>query len=104
MRTRIPALLLFISAVVLCSAVSSAGQTNPKFYGKTIGEWSADWWNWAVSYPFDESPLLLEGEVDVAFGIRQVTVPDLVKNNFRHLDSELSRSQVTVTRPPSGEK
>jgi hypothetical protein len=26
--------------------------------GKTLGEWTADWWNWALSFPADTNPLL----------------------------------------------
>jgi hypothetical protein len=35
----------------------TGGQTNPKFYGKTIGEWSAAWWQWAGSFPSGENPI-----------------------------------------------
>jgi len=30
---------------------------NPPVYGKTYGEWGAEWWKWALSYPFDGNPV-----------------------------------------------
>lgn len=32
----------------------------PRAYGKTVGEWSAEWWQWAVSAPVDINPVLDE--------------------------------------------
>lgn len=41
------------------------GNTNPgilppqsKPYGKTYGQWGADWWRWALSIPADSNPIL----------------------------------------------
>jgi len=31
-------------------------QTKP--YGQTYGEWAAQWWKWALSFPADENPML----------------------------------------------
>lgn len=30
-------------------------------YGKTYGEWSAEWWKWAFSLPVDQNPFFDEG-------------------------------------------
>ena len=38
--------------------------TNPKIFGRTLGEWSAEWWNWALQFPLETSPLFAEGDVD----------------------------------------
>jgi hypothetical protein len=37
------------------AAVIPAGSTVE---GKTLGEWSAEWWQWALSYPPETNPLL----------------------------------------------
>jgi hypothetical protein len=56
------------------SAVWAAKNTNPtiappnaKAYGKSYAEWSAAWWQWALSLPADQNPFFdgavpLEGE------------------------------------------
>lgn len=53
---------LFLSSM---SMISWADDINPgvfsinsKPYGLTYGEWSAKWWQWAISIPIDESPML----------------------------------------------
>lgn len=43
-------------ALGLGAALAVADDTNPKFYGKTIGQWSGQWWNWVVAFPFDDLP------------------------------------------------
>ena len=30
---------------------------NPKVYGKTYGEWAAEWWKWALSFPDGRNPV-----------------------------------------------
>ena len=30
---------------------------NPKVYGKTYGEWGAEWWKWALSFPDGMNPV-----------------------------------------------
>jgi hypothetical protein len=35
----------------------TGGAANPKVYGKTYGEWSAAWWQWAGSIPSDTNPI-----------------------------------------------
>ena len=34
---------------------------NSTPYGKTYGEWSAEWWKWAFSLPVDQNPYFDEG-------------------------------------------
>jgi hypothetical protein len=34
---------------------------NAKAYGMTYGEWSAKWWQWALSLPVDQNPFFDEG-------------------------------------------
>ena len=36
---------------------SQSHATNPKIYGKTYGEWAAEWWKWALSFPADINPI-----------------------------------------------
>jgi hypothetical protein len=36
---------------------SKSHATNPKVYGKTYGEWAAEWWKWAASFPADMNPI-----------------------------------------------
>lgn len=35
----------------------TAGTANPKVYGKTYGEWAAEWWKWALSLPEGMNPV-----------------------------------------------
>lgn len=37
---------------------SQSHSTNAKVYGKTYGEWAAEWWKWALSFPADTNPIL----------------------------------------------
>ena len=48
--------------------VAGAGETNPKVLGKTYGERSADWWNWAFQFPTATSPFFAEGVIDCSPG------------------------------------
>jgi hypothetical protein len=41
---------------------------HPKFYGNTIGEWSAKWWNWVTVRPLSEVPTAQEGVIDCSVG------------------------------------
>lgn len=36
---------------------SKSHATNAKVYGKTYGEWAAEWWKWAASFPVDINPI-----------------------------------------------
>jgi hypothetical protein len=39
-----------------------------RIYGRTYGEWSAQWWQWAHAFPAATNPLLQEGPVDCSRG------------------------------------
>ena len=43
-------------------------QPGSRPYGKTFGEWSAEWWKWAYSVPVDENPLFDETGENAAQG------------------------------------
>lgn len=58
------AMLAVIIGLTLMPAVSFSANTNPKIappnsrpYGMTYAEWSARWWQWAISLPADHNPL-----------------------------------------------
>lgn len=34
-----------------------ASATNPKVFGKTYGQWGAQWWKWALSFEAGETPI-----------------------------------------------
>jgi hypothetical protein len=47
-------------AVSAALPVAEASESSlAKVFGKIYGEWSAAWWQWAVSIPASESPVLL---------------------------------------------
>ncbi len=56
---RLPALFVLVLALLLVSLPAKAdGNPNPGIaatqsnaYGKSYGQWAADWWNWALSGP-----------------------------------------------------
>lgn len=39
-----------------------------KVLGKTYGQWSVEWLQWAAAIPADQNPLFSEGEVDLSIG------------------------------------
>jgi hypothetical protein len=39
---------------------NALAQAEPKVLGKTIGEWSAKWWQWAFAIPAETNPMLDE--------------------------------------------
>lgn len=42
---------------------------NSKVHGKSYGDWSANWWQWALSFPFADVPYLnAGGPVDISAG------------------------------------
>ncbi len=43
--------LLLVLMLLAASAPAYADDGQPKIYGKTYGEWSAEWWQWAVAGP-----------------------------------------------------
>jgi hypothetical protein len=59
------AFLVVLGIAVMGTFVSAhAGtQGDPKLFGKTYGEWSAEWWQWAMSIPAESNPLQ-EGDCD----------------------------------------
>jgi hypothetical protein len=74
MRITIGALLALSLATAVLAAdsqpetLAGAGQAQAKVYGKTYGEWSAAWWEWVVSIPGPDNPLLQDGETDCGIG------------------------------------
>lgn len=61
-------ILLFMAIVVSNSNVYAMDKEQPTSYGKTIGEWSAEWWKWVRSIPKNENPLLASGDLDCSAG------------------------------------
>jgi hypothetical protein len=45
-----------------------AGGATPKVYDQTIGNWGHAWWQWALSFPTADNPLVLDGDVDCSAG------------------------------------
>jgi hypothetical protein len=66
--------VLATAAIALCLGLAGAAQAagnNPGVlppgstpFGKTYGEWSAAWWQWALRIPAAENPLTQDGAVD----------------------------------------
>ena len=61
----------------LTSSQIAGGQVNPnpgvippqaRPYGLTYGEWEAQWWRWAYSFPLAQFPPLQSGELDCSAG------------------------------------
>ena len=38
-------------------ASNGNGTADPRIYGKTYAEWTAEWWKWALSFPIDSNPI-----------------------------------------------
>ena len=54
------AVALAATVALSTSAPARAAQVVPigeKAFGKSYGEWSTTWWNWAVSQPAEASPV-----------------------------------------------
>ncbi|XOF33917.1 MAG: hypothetical protein ACL93V_01045 [Candidatus Electrothrix sp. YB6] len=64
------AAVVILGLIVFLTAGSAyAGDKgNPAVFGKTYGEWSAEWWQWRESQ--DPNPLMEEGVVDCSKGQR----------------------------------
>ncbi|OEU41428.1 hypothetical protein BGV40_14985 [Methanosarcina sp. Ant1] len=67
-KIRLSIIALIVGIMVLAPLVAAAGNPNPgvvpvnsNFHGKTYGDWSADWWKWALSIPADRNPLYDDG-------------------------------------------
>jgi hypothetical protein len=64
MRTKTSGAIALIIALIIGPSVASARNKNPgvlpphaKAFGKTYGEWSAAWWQWALGTPANQHPL-----------------------------------------------
>jgi hypothetical protein len=66
-RTRFVALTILLGflAVTLAAPARAGGAARAAVLpagsivgGRTIGQWTADWWSWALSFPVEMSPLL----------------------------------------------
>jgi hypothetical protein len=64
-RSFVAAMMAVLAMAALSTMVFAQGNPNPgvippeaKVLGKTYGEWGDIWWNWAVQFPPEMSPLL----------------------------------------------
>lgn len=64
-KLRLSVVAIILGIMVLAPLVAAAGNPNPgvvpvdsKFFGKTYGDWSEEWWKWTLSIPADRNPLL----------------------------------------------
>jgi hypothetical protein len=64
-KIQLSIIAIILGIMVLAPMVAAAGNPNPgvvpvdsKFFGKTYGDWSEEWWKWALSIPADRNPLL----------------------------------------------
>ena len=71
MKAKKALLILLVCALMLLTVPlqAQAANDNPrvippmaKTHGKTLGEWSAAWWQWVFSLPVDQNPMFDEGE------------------------------------------
>ena len=75
---RVRSLLVLLACLVVVSAPSLGGakgggnavalQPDSNAFGKSCGEWAAQWWQWATSIPAEQSPMLDETGEDAARG------------------------------------
>lgn len=49
---------VLISWVLVTSHTVQADSTTPEVSGKSIGEWSVKWWQWSLSIPAANNPML----------------------------------------------
>lgn len=92
MRVRyIVSLLTLISLALSVSPIAQAAAlpAGSIVDGKTIGEWTADWWKWALSYPPSNNPVLDTtgesaslGDMGSVFFLAGTFSPDAVHRNF----------------------
>jgi hypothetical protein len=60
-RTSVFLFVVVLAAIVTCPSFVSSAPANtdvkgrPKIHGKTYGEWSAEWWQWAYAGPNGEN-------------------------------------------------
>src|SRR5262245_59217771 len=64
MKRQYLALMLTGLLILAGGGAAWAQSSNPRIippnahpYGMTYGEWSADWWKWALALPKDQNPL-----------------------------------------------
>src|ERR1041385_5031375 len=51
-------LTFLLTLLLTCRAQAQVLPNDAIVEGKTIGEWSAEWWKWAFSLPTNQNPLL----------------------------------------------
>jgi hypothetical protein len=62
---RLTILLMFVLSLA-SSAVAAAN--DPRAYGKTYGQWEAQWWQWVSKIPASMNPINSFGDVDCTLG------------------------------------
>lgn len=71
-RALIIATMVALAVTLSLSAGGQAGDTPPKdkvkVFGKTYGQWSAEWWQWVAAIPAAQNPLFSAGQVDLSIG------------------------------------
>ena len=62
--------LLLTSEVAMGHGNPNPGVIPPhaRAHGLSYGEWGAQWWRWAYSFPLDQFPPLQSGELDCSLG------------------------------------
>lgn len=58
--------VLIMVTIVALSLTLSLSAGGP--FGKTYGQWSVEWLQWAAAIPADQNPLFSTGEVDLSIG------------------------------------
>lgn len=65
--------MLLVIGLGLVPAIQAGEKGVARMFGKTYGEWSAEWWTWALSIPDippGNNPVKSEGLVDCSLGQR----------------------------------
>ena len=57
-RSRVVSTLVLFAALAAVTPSVVTAQAAPAVLGKTMGEWSASWWQWAFAIPEGRNPLL----------------------------------------------
>jgi hypothetical protein len=66
--TKTVAVLVGLLLISLSNSVLARDKATPKVYGETMGNWGQMWWQWALSLPFADNPILDDGDVDCSAG------------------------------------
>jgi len=68
-------IFLLVPLLLTSQVASGHGNPNPgvippqaRAHGLSYGEWGAQWWRWAYSFPVDQFPPLQSGEGDCSLG------------------------------------